>query len=120
MHITNALFIMVIELKVCMKKKYMVLNKIYIELLKFVDFDFSEFSKIAKNRLNYISAKEKTVIRYLISLFFIFSLFIDIFLVRSIAVPAKEWELSASFMCLKDPPFLYFYLCSKLKFPDFF
>lgn len=44
------------------EKKYMVLNKIYIELLKFVDFDFSEFSKIAKNRLNYISAKEKTVI----------------------------------------------------------
>lgn len=36
----------------------MFLNKIYIELLTFVDFDFVEFSKIAKNRLNYISEKE--------------------------------------------------------------
>lgn len=53
---------MVIELKVCMKNKlkknYMFLHKIYIELLTFVDFDFGEFSKIAKNRLNYISEKE--------------------------------------------------------------
>lgn len=39
----------------------MVLNKIYIELLKFVDFDVGEFSKIAKKQAELYICKRKNI-----------------------------------------------------------
>lgn len=38
-------------------KNYMFVNKLFIEVLKFDDFNFSEFSKVAKIGQNYITAK---------------------------------------------------------------
>lgn len=38
-------------------KNYMFVNKLFIEVLKFDDFSFGEFSKIAKIGQNYMPAK---------------------------------------------------------------
>lgn len=40
-------------------KNYLLVNKICIEVLKFGDFNFKEFSNIAKIGQNYIPAKKK-------------------------------------------------------------